>query len=420
MKTTTTTILNILKKVLVWLPVQFIVIIILESLKILPSDWFLEKSKVYSGPTGDLFNYYYTIFCCIIGVLYTIAGCYIMERHDINTKKAWKWTALSFFTYLAVTTITLFAAKSIFPIKDYWFMLLDVWLAPILWLAEIEILHSFRKDNASTQKERSSVSNTIRNTIFWVVMGSLYLILGGSSIQFFSSLSHRKDAAKVAIAQMKTEEEALAKLVKKHGVKDEKKVAVQNVILMDMSGSMGHLRDVAISGANETIQSIRCASDTIPELKQSLTLSVFDGGPQGLRLNDITFGKPIAEVKNVTRNDYVPDGMTPLYDAIAETVFKVDSLVTPGTVVLMTIITDGLENASRKYTSAKLKVLIEKYMEAGWEFTYIGANQDAILEAGKMGINDAYNYDATKSGVNTMFKRENIRRGGRYEYYRGR
>ena len=139
-----------------------------------------------------------------------------------------------------------------------------------------------------------------------------------------------------------------------------------------------------------------------------------------MRLNDITFGKPIAEVKNVTRNDYVPDGMTPLYDAIAETVFKVDSLVTPGTVVLMTIITDGLENASRKYTSAKLKVLIEKYMEAGWEFTYIGANQDAILEAGKLGINDAYNYDATKSGVNTMFKRENIRRGGRYEYYRGR
>ena len=51
-------------------------------------------------------------------------------------------------------------------------------------------------------------------------------------------------------------------------------------------------------------------------------------------------------------------------------------------IALVTVITDGYENASREYTGKMIKDLVSRLDEKGWVFTYIGANQDAMLEAG--------------------------------------
>ena len=57
-----------------------------------------------------------------------------------------------------------------------------------------------------------------------------------------------------------------------------------------------------------------------------------------------------------------------------------------------------------------VNALVKRLDEKDWVFTYIGANQDAVLEAGKIGIHNAMNYDADERGVREMWKKENSSR----------
>ena len=301
--------------------------------------------------------------------------------------------------------------------NDYWFMILDVWFAPLIWLAEIEISQSIKKDSPE-EKETSEVSKTIRNTLISIGAVSVYCILGAIAIQFIVSASEEKRYAKLRLEQTAAQEKAKEIFRQKHTAKPEGVTAIQNVILMDMSGSMSHLRNTVISGTNELIGDIRSAQDTIPELKQFLTLSVFDDNGDGLCLSDIARSVFVLDAADITEKDYAPRGCTPLYDAIAETIIKVDSLITPGTAVLMTVFTDGLENASKQYSAKTLQELIDKYQNIGWEFTFYGANQDAVFEAGKIGINEAYGFEPTDVAIHKALRHESARRIGRYGTFR--
>ena len=74
--------------------------------------------------------------------------------------------------------------------------------------------------------------------------------------------------------------------------------------------------------------------------------------------------------------------------------------------VMFVIITDGLENASRKYTVERVKARIERQkQEYGWEFIFLGANMDAVAEAGRLGISGdrAMGWLANAAGVDTVF-----------------
>ena len=77
---------------------------------------------------------------------------------------------------------------------------------------------------------------------------------------------------------------------------------------------------------------------------------------------------------------------------------------------LVTVITDGYENSSREYDAEKIRALVKRLDEKDWVFTYIGANQDAILEARKIGINNAMNYDADEDGTREMWEKEKVYR----------
>jgi hypothetical protein len=101
----------------------------------------------------------------------------------------------------------------------------------------------------------------------------------------------------------------------------------------------------------------------------------------------------MSEVKPLTRETYKPRGSTALLDALGQ-FLKVSTV--PGTVV---IFTDGYENASKMYTKAHIKDLVEQKTKDGWTFVYMGANQDAFAEAGSMGIRADYtmNYDVTRT-----------------------
>ena len=142
------------------------------------------------------------------------------------------------------------------------------------------------------------------------------------------------------------------------------------IFLLDCSGSMESCWDDTIGGYNALVKEQA-------EFGGTMTLVQFD------HEYNVTYeNKPIGEVEPLTRETYKPRGSTALLDAIGQTIKECKTAMLPTIIIL----TDGLENASKKYTKAHIKDLIEQKTKDGWTFAYLGANQDAFAEAGSLGI----------------------------------
>ena len=181
-----------------------------------------------------------------------------------------------------------------------------------------------------------------------------------------------------------------------------------NLMILDASGSMESIYNQALSGVNETIQTIRMAQKEHPELQQFLTLTSFNSGKDYLKVKYSS--TPIDEVKEITREDYTACGCTALYDAMGEMVSELKRKVTPEDRVLVTVITDGYENASVHWNGPQIKSLVEELRQTGWTFTYIGANQDVEAVAGSMGIRNTLAFEETEEETAKMFKRDSSSR----------
>ena len=180
---------------------------------------------------------------------------------------------------------------------------------------------------------------------------------------------------------------------------------VLNLIILDESGSMYGLEEVCVEGVNHTIRTIRESYEKLPEQKQLLTFLTFSSiGESDFRTR---FDQAdISSVQDYKVSDYRPMGGTPLYDAMGTALTKLEQVATEKDIVLVTVITDGHENSSRKYNAEKIRNLIARLDEKDWVFTYIGANQDAVLEAERLGIRNAMNYDADLDGTREMWEKE--------------
>jgi len=156
--------------------------------------------------------------------------------------------------------------------------------------------------------------------------------------------------------------------------------------ILDRSGSMQSLTEAAISGFNSFLKEQQEA-----EGEARLTLTLFDD--EFLYPADAL---PISEVIGLDTRTYVPRGCTALLDAIGKTIKKVDERLQhlkdedkPANVVFA-IFTDGYENSSLDYTWKDIAKMIREYREKGWEFLFLGANQDAIATASQLNI-EAHN-----------------------------
>lgn len=188
---------------------------------------------------------------------------------------------------------------------------------------------------------------------------------------------------------------------------------VHNLIILDESGSMSGLEKVSVGGVNETIQTIKEAYLANPEQEQLLTMVTFSGQPE-IRIAHHYNSLNIRDVKALTTNKFKPNGMTPLWDAIGKMCTCIEKEADAETIVLVTIITDGVENASTEYTRKSIRALVDRLDQAGWVFTYIGANQDALYEASLMGIRNALQYDSDEEGTKAMWDQE---RNSRKAFY---
>lgn len=124
---------------------------------------------------------------------------------------------------------------------------------------------------------------------------------------------------------------------------------VHNLIIVDESGSMMAIYQPALTGVNETLQTIREAQNEHEELRPN---------------------------------------------------------VAEGDVVLVTVITDGYENASHEYNGKAIRSLVEAMKNEGWVFTYIGANQDVEAVAESMSIDNHLAFNADFASTTAMFEKE--------------
>ena len=181
---------------------------------------------------------------------------------------------------------------------------------------------------------------------------------------------------------------------------------IYNLVILDRSGSMTPLREAAINGYNETLDVIRAAQQQ-HELEQQnlLTLVLFNHWVTNIYNCDT-----IQNIPNLLWDNYVPDGSTAMYDAIGVSLTnlqkKLNSLENATAVV--TIISDGLENASCHYNLQQVVALIDQLKEQGVMFVFMGTNQNVQMTATMLHIDEykAFPYsnggmrDAWKSGIN--------------------
>ncbi len=176
---------------------------------------------------------------------------------------------------------------------------------------------------------------------------------------------------------------------------------IYNLIILDESGSMHTIARQAVSAVNETIQGIRKAQKMNPEQNCFVSLVVFEGnGIRGVRT--VRDRVPVENIEDIKQEEYQPGGATPLHDAMGLSIRELGKATKRGDAVLVTVITDGMENSSEEYSGANIRKLVSEKRESGWTFAYIGANQDAVEVASELEIKNALNFDATLEGAREM------------------
>lgn len=176
---------------------------------------------------------------------------------------------------------------------------------------------------------------------------------------------------------------------------------VINLIILDESGSMMSIYNAALAGINDTIANIKDNQIKEPEVEQRISIVTFNTQGTKLRLRNASAG----EARLFQNRDFQPGGGTPLFDAMGESLIRLEPYVTEDDAVVITIITDGEENSSREYNYAAIRELVDRLTGKGWLFTYIGANQDAERVGRGMGIKMNLSFEATEDGADIAYSK---------------
>jgi len=155
--------------------------------------------------------------------------------------------------------------------------------------------------------------------------------------------------------------------------------------VLDESGSMGHMEHAAREAFNEFLQ------EQINHGGRTWWTLVTFNSQTSVRFEHI----PGAEVRPLKVGDYRPSAMTALYDALGDAItatqkrlVKREDNGNPSDVIVV-VMTDGMENASLRWTHQRVFDLITECEQAGWQFIFLGANQDSWSVADRLGMHKA-------------------------------
>lgn len=181
---------------------------------------------------------------------------------------------------------------------------------------------------------------------------------------------------------------------------------IYNLVILDRSGSMTPLREVAVQGYNETLEVIRNAQQQYNLEQQNLvTLTLFNH-----EITDIFDCDTVQNMSNLLLTEYQPIGATAMLDAIGISLTKLrdklDNLQNATAVV--TIISDGEENSSSQYRYKDVAKLIDELKNQGVMFVFMGTNQNVEMVSSALHIDDykvfAYSTEGMKEAWNSGMK----------------
>ena len=191
---------------------------------------------------------------------------------------------------------------------------------------------------------------------------------------------------------------------------------VYNLMIVDESGSMQHLCQSTLSGINETIDTIRQSQKEFAETQTHyLTLVTFSSDHHHPAVRTLIDCQPIGEVTE-NFNDYVPHGCTPLYDAMGQSLVILHERIkgNPENSAVVTVLTDGLENASREWRADGLHRLIDQLKEEGWSFSYMGSAHNVKDVADLLSIENYVEFRHNDMGTCSSWAHE---RSSRHSLY---
>ena len=191
----------------------------------------------------------------------------------------------------------------------------------------------------------------------------------------------------------------------------DKKHQVHNLIILDESGSMHSIKSTIIQGFNELVQTIHGIEKQFPEQEHFVSFLTFNS--LGKRL--LHFMEPAGRLKQIDDKSYNPDASTPLYDAMGFGINKLKQALDgqTGYNVLVTILKDGEENASREFSGSDIKKLVEELKQNNWTFTYIGTDHDVEKIAFSLSITNTMVFEKNDDDIKSMFMKE---KNARFNY----
>jgi Mg-chelatase subunit ChlD len=174
-------------------------------------------------------------------------------------------------------------------------------------------------------------------------------------------------------------------------------------VVLDRSGSMEAIRGDAIGGFNAFLADQKALPGAA-----TLLLAQFDD-----EYEVVYDALPIADVRELTQKTFVPRGSTALFDALGRTLNDVAARLSrlspeqkPARVIVV-VITDGEENASREFTLPMVKKMIEERRREAWEILFLGTSEQAIEQACAVGIDRRSTglFTRTPAGTRDVFQR---------------
>ncbi len=173
------------------------------------------------------------------------------------------------------------------------------------------------------------------------------------------------------------------------------------ICLLDKSGSMYGKETDTIESYNHMLKKQK----ELPGEAYITTVLFSD------RLEILNLHTPVQNVEELTDKEYFTEGNTALFDAIGKVLTQADRIIsqysessTPR--VLVFIITDGAENASRDYSLPAVRSLLQKKQDAGWEILFFGTDLDILKTAQSIGIKKEHTfpYSMDSSGIRTSYQ----------------
>ena len=171
-------------------------------------------------------------------------------------------------------------------------------------------------------------------------------------------------------------------------------------LIVDKSGSMSDCIENTINGFNEQVAKIRQLETEFPEQEITIGLTTFNH-----EVYNHFFQSPASIVRNLNTKTYVPNGTTALLDAVGYTIINIENEIKHhsgelNTTVVIVILTDGHENASKFFKLEDIRKSISLLEETGnWTFSFIGATLDAVDVATTMAIKQQNSYAFDKSDM---------------------